>query len=154
MGNQSIKIAQDNPQEKAAPVTPKPAAEPGKRHLKDMKKDYEKLKKEFMEKATKQIRELLAKLGQAKSEAEKNEINNTIDLIKKEMENYSVQKKAAPPRKERISSPFPRNKKFEVGLEDIAKELQNYGSLIAKLKVAFASHLDRGQHRQRAIDGC
>lgn len=153
MGNQSIKIAQENPQEKAAPAIPKPVAEPGKRYLKDMKKDYEKLKKEFMEKATKQIRELLAKLGQAKSEAEKKEINNTIDLIKKEMENYSVQKKAAPPRKEKISSPFHHNKKFEVGLEGIVKELQNYGSLIAKLKVLFTSRLDYGQHRQCAIDG-
>ena len=150
MGNRNIKFMQESPSEKVPLVAAKTTiSESGKRHFKDMKKDYEKLKKEFMEKSTQQIQELLAKLSQCKTEQEKIQINNTIDLIKKEMENYSKQKKLAPPKKEKIIAPpvphnkpnYP-NKKYEAGLEEITKELQNYIALIAKLKVIIHLHID------------
>lgn len=146
MGNSNIKIVQEPQQEKTVPAPPKTTSGTvdvtGKRCLRNIKKDYEKCKKEFMEKSTQQIRELIAKLGQSKTEEEKAQINNTIDLIKKEMENYTTQKtKLAPPKKEKtLQQPYPRtyNKKYEVCLEEVVKELQNYPSLIGKLKVTVA----------------
>ena len=90
MGNPNIKLVQDLSQNKPAPAPqkvvqkpPPPQIDISKRHLKDMKKDYEKCKKEFMEKSTQQIRELLKKLGQNVNEEEKIKINDAIDLIKK-----------------------------------------------------------------------
>ena len=145
MGNRNIKFMQESPSEKVPLVAAKTTiSESGKRHFKDMKKDYEKLKKEFMEKSTQQIQELLAKLSQCKTEQEKIQINNTIDLIKKEMENYSKWKKLAPPAPH--NKPNYPNKKYEAGLEEITKELQNYTALIAKLKVIIHLHIDCDTH--------
>ncbi len=116
-----------------------------------MEKDYEKGIQEFMEMSTRKIQELLAKQSTEISEEKKQEINHTIDLIKKEMQNYTLAKKSgkhsagkevrekkelAPPRKEKIVSPAHAGpRKFEVCLEGIAEDLQNYGALIARLKV-------------------
>jgi len=53
------------------------------------------------------------------------------------MENYSKWKKLAPP--------APHNKpnypKYEVGLEEITKELQDYTALIAKLRLIIHLHI-------------
>ena len=101
-----------------------------------------------MEMSTQKIQELLGKLTNETSEEVKAQINKSIDLIKQEMKNYSLDKKPGklsegkeqeapppPPKKEKIISQTHFNKKYELCLEDIAEELQNYGALISKLKV-------------------
>jgi len=161
MGNPAIRLVYEPPTPIIAPIhsaekspvaiqkaslpvktNPKsPEIKPQKRNLKDMRKDYEKMKRECLEKSTQKIQELIKKLNSATSEEEKTQINKTIDAIKAEMKNITgVDLKISPPvKKEKPmtppATPPSTRKKYEAHLENIVESLQNYGPLIAKLKV-------------------
>jgi len=127
----------------------------GKRSVQAMKKDYEKVRKEFIEKSTQRIQSLLRSMKEESNmtEEKKQEIYRTIDIIRQEMSNYTAETKsgkksaskepviAEPPKKEKAFSPTMKQvkKKYELMLEDIVPECQNYPSLIQKLKVQLHS---------------